>query len=103
MCPRYAFEMSGSRERAGGRKWSLHDPAAMRKIAAPVTSFRFSPMSIPHIEPAPDTMPGKPLVVPPALPAIHASSKRKMVPGHMCTGPVAVNGAKPGQVLQVDI
>jgi acetamidase/formamidase len=26
-----------------------------------------------------------------------------MVPGHICTGPVAVNGAKPGQVLQVNI
>jgi len=26
-----------------------------------------------------------------------------MVPGHICTGPIAVRGAKPGQVLQVDI
>jgi acetamidase/formamidase len=60
-------------------------------------------VTISSVSGVPDMMPGKPLVVPPALPAIHASSKRKMVPGHMCTGPVAVNGAKPGQVLQVDI
>src|SRR5450759_4209668 len=26
-----------------------------------------------------------------------------MVPGHICTGPIAVRGAKTGQVLQVDI
>lgn len=51
----------------------------------------------------PDQMPGPPLVVPPALPAIHARVTRRMVPGHICTGPVAVRGARPGQVLQVDI
>jgi len=48
-------------------------------------------------------MPAAPLAVPEALPAIHASSRRRMVPGHICTGPVAVKGAEPGQVLQVDI
>jgi acetamidase/formamidase len=51
----------------------------------------------------PDQMPDPPLVVPPALPAMHRSSMRRVIPGHMCTGPVAVRGAKPGQVLQVDI
>ena len=38
----------------------------------------------------------------PALPAIHAKVARKLGP-HICTGPVAVKGAKPGQVLQVEI
>jgi acetamidase/formamidase len=43
------------------------------------------------------------LAVPPALPALFNSSIRRIVPGHICTGPIAVEGAKPGQVLQVDI
>ena len=47
-------------------------------------------------------MPAPPLVVPPALPAIHAKVMRQLGP-HICTGPIAVKGAKPGQVLQVDI
>jgi acetamidase/formamidase len=50
-----------------------------------------------------EQLPAPPLAVPPALPAIHQKVSRKMVPGHICTGPVAVRGAKRGQVLQVDI
>jgi acetamidase/formamidase len=50
-----------------------------------------------------EQMPQPPMLVPPALPAIHGKVTRKIVPGHICTGPVAVNGAKPGQVLQIDI
>lgn len=42
------------------------------------------------------------LLVPPALAAVQDALTMKL-PGHMCTGPVAVSGAKPGQVLQVDI
>jgi len=48
-------------------------------------------------------MPAPPLLVPEALSAIQASGRRRMVPGHICTGPVAVEGAEPGHVLQVDI
>lgn len=40
--------------------------------------------------------------VPPELHDIHARSERT-VPGHILTGPVAVRGARPGGVLQVDI
>jgi acetamidase/formamidase len=40
--------------------------------------------------------------VPPELLDIHASSER-MLPGHILTGPVAVAGAKAGQVLEVHI
>lgn len=50
-----------------------------------------------------DVLPGPPFKIPPALHAIHQAKSRRMVPGHMCTGPVAVRGARPGQVLQVDI
>jgi len=50
-----------------------------------------------------EMMPKPPLRIPPALTAIQEKVTRKMVPGHICTGPVAVKGAKAGQVLQVDI
>lgn len=40
--------------------------------------------------------------IPPELAEVHAHSDR-MLPGHILTGPVAVRGAKAGQVLQVDI
>lgn len=40
--------------------------------------------------------------IPPELFDIHARSERRL-PGHILTGPVAVKGAKPGHVLQVDI
>jgi acetamidase/formamidase len=49
-----------------------------------------------------ELMPPPPLVVPPALSAIHAARQPKL-PGHICTGPVAVKGAKPGHVLEVRI
>ncbi|MDA9409329.1 acetamidase/formamidase family protein [Bradyrhizobium sp. CCBAU 45384] len=40
--------------------------------------------------------------VPPEMAEVHAKSDR-MVPGHILTGPIAVGGAEPGDVLQVDI
>ena len=49
-----------------------------------------------------DVMPPPPLVVPDALRQIHARVPNKM-PGHICTGPVAVRGAQPGHVLEVRI
>ncbi len=51
----------------------------------------------------PDHLPPPPFQVPPELTAIHKQVSRRIVPGHICTGPVAVRGAKPGGVLQVDI
>ena len=47
-------------------------------------------------------MPGPPYVIPKALTAVQQSVPQKL-PGHMCTGPVAVKGAKKGQVLEVRI
>jgi acetamidase/formamidase len=49
----------------------------------------------------PETLPEN-LPVPEALTAIHRTMTPK-VPGHICTGPVEVRGAKQGEVLQVDI
>jgi acetamidase/formamidase len=49
-----------------------------------------------------DVMPPPPLRVPEALAQIHAHQQPKL-PGHICTGPVAVRGAMQGQVLEVRI
>ena len=49
-----------------------------------------------------EVMPPPPLVVPAALSAIQATRQPKL-PGHICTGPVAIKGAKAGQVLEVRI
>lgn len=50
----------------------------------------------------PEVLPGPGYHVPPELLDIHARADR-LLPGHILTGPVAVRGAQPGQVLQVDI
>jgi acetamidase/formamidase len=60
-------------------------------------------ITISTVSGSPDLMPPPPLEVPPALPAIHAKNGPQRFFGHMCTGPVAVRGAKAGQTLQVDI
>lgn len=49
-----------------------------------------------------DVMPGPPLLVPAALKDVQDHQTPKL-PGHMCTGPVAVRGAKTGDVLEVRI
>jgi acetamidase/formamidase len=51
----------------------------------------------------PETLPppGSGLAVPPALAAIHAGVQPR--PGHILTGPVAVAGAEPGDMLEVRI
>ena len=45
---------------------------------------------------------GSPLAMPKALAEIQAKVPQKL-PGHICTGPVAVRGARPGHVLEVRI
>lgn len=45
---------------------------------------------------------GAELYIPPELLDIHARSARQL-PGHILTGPVAVRGARPGHVLEVEI
>lgn len=60
-------------------------------------------VTIETVSGGPDVVPdrGK-FVVPPELDDIHAKCER-MVPGHILTGPIAVSGAEPGDVLEVDI
>jgi acetamidase/formamidase len=49
-----------------------------------------------------DVNPPPPLVVPTALRAVQEHVPNRL-PGHMCTGPVAVEGARAGGVLEVAI
>src|SRR5215467_12101282 len=56
-----------------------------------------SPVSGPR-----EVMPPPPLAIPAALAEVQARVTPKL-PGHMCTGPVAVRGARAGQVLEVKI
>jgi len=49
-----------------------------------------------------EVMPPPPLVVPAALAQVQQHVKPKL-PGHMCTGPVVIRGARAGQVLEVRI
>lgn len=47
-------------------------------------------------------LPGEGYHVPPELHRIHAKVERRM-PGHILTGPIAVRGAQPGDVLEIRI
>lgn len=52
---------------------------------------------------APDVLPSDPQFhIPPELKDVHAKCER-MIPGHILTGPVAVDGAEPGDILEVEI
>ena len=59
-------------------------------------------MEIECVSGGPDVMPppGSGFAVPPALAAIHASDIPRG-PGHLITGPVAIEGAMPGDMLEV--
>ncbi|WP_420564576.1 acetamidase/formamidase family protein [Thalassobaculum sp.] len=49
---------------------------------------------------APEDLPGDGYHIPPELLDIHKRSERRM-PGHLLTGPIAVEGAMPGDVLEI--
>jgi acetamidase/formamidase len=59
-------------------------------------------VTISTVSGGPEVMPKAPYVIPDALAAIQATHKPKL-PGHICTGPISVRGAKAGQVLEVRI
>ena len=61
-----------------------------------------SEVTIQTVSGGPDMLPGKGFYVPEELLDLHAAGAPTM-PGHILTGPIAVNGAVPGDVLQVDI
>ena len=78
--------------------WGFFD-AALKPL---LTVDSGDAVTISTVSDMPSQMPAAPLAVPPALAAIHKSVQQKL-PGHICTGPVAVKGAKAGQVLEVRI
>jgi acetamidase/formamidase len=51
----------------------------------------------------PDVVAGSPYPASAALLEIHEEEKKRKIPGHICTGPIAVTGARAGDVLQIDI
>src|SRR3954452_20153522 len=56
-------------------------------------------VTVDTISGGPDVVPDpRKFYVPPELTEVHAGSER-MMPGHILTGPVAVDGAQPGDVL----
>ena len=60
-------------------------------------------VTVDTISGGPDVVPDRSKFhVPPELADVHAKSER-MVPGHILTGPIAVEGAEPGDVLEVEI
>lgn len=83
--------------------WGFFDAG----IAPRLTIDSGDEVTISTVSGAADVMPpgsidGVALAVPAALRDIHAQVSQKL-PGHICTGPVAVRGAKAGQVLEVRI
>ncbi len=59
-------------------------------------------VTIETVSGGPDNLPGPGFHVPPELLRIHAEAPRRQ-PGHILTGPVAVRGASPGDLLELRI
>lgn len=78
--------------------WGFFD-AALKPL---ITVDSGDTVTISTVSGTPDVMPPPPLKVPDALKAIQARVPQKLQ-GHICTGPVAIRGAKAGQVLEVRI
>ena len=78
--------------------WGFFDPER-----APVLSVQSGArVRIDTVSGGPEALPGAGFEVPPELLDIHARSERPM-PGHILTGPVAIAGAEPGDVLKIAI
>src|SRR5215207_514475 len=78
--------------------WGFFD-AALKPL---ITVASGDTVTISTVSGMANQMPSAPHVIPPALAAIHRNVAQKL-PGHICTGPVAVKGAKAGAVLEVRI
>ncbi len=74
------------------------------KLAPVLTVESGDTVTITSVSGGPDHLPAaeKGFTIPPVLREIHTRVERKIGP-HICTGPVAVRGAKAGQVLEVRI
>lgn len=72
------------------------------KLAPQITIDSGDTVTISTVSGGKEVMPPPPLTIPPALADVQAHLT-PLLPGHMCTGPVAVRGAKAGHVLEVRI
>lgn len=60
-------------------------------------------VTVDTISGGPDMLPDRSKFhIPPEMFEVHAKNER-MLPGHILTGPIAVEGAEPGDVLAVEI
>lgn len=79
-------------------RWGLFD-AAFEPVLRVASGDR---VTIDTVSGGPDVLPGEGFFVPPELLDIHARLPRHL-PGHILTGPVHVDGAEPGDTLEVRI
>ncbi|MEI8146022.1 MAG: acetamidase/formamidase family protein [Alphaproteobacteria bacterium] len=73
------------------------------KLAPRLTIASGETVTISTVSGGPETLPEASWGIPDSLLAIHKAFGGPKLPGHICTGPVAVAGAKAGGVLQVEI
>jgi acetamidase/formamidase len=78
--------------------WGYFDP----KRPPTLTVDSGDTVVIDTVSGGPDVLPKGEFFIPPELLDVHKNSVQEM-PGHILTGPVAIRGAKPGQVLEVRI
>ncbi len=78
--------------------WGFFDP----DLAPALTVASGDRVTIDTVSGGPDVLPDGDYHIPSELLDIHARSEREL-PGHILTGPVAVDGAEPGDMLEVEI
>ncbi|MBV9243373.1 MAG: acetamidase/formamidase family protein [Methylobacteriaceae bacterium] len=78
--------------------WGFFDAA----LAPVLTIDSGDQVTVETVSGGPEQLPPAGFKVPPALLDIHARSERT-VPGHILTGPIAVRGAEPDDVLEVRV
>ncbi len=78
--------------------WGWFDAA----LPAAITIRSGDRVTVETVSGGPANLPGDGFHVPPELLAIHDKSPRRL-PGHILTGPIAVEGAEPGDVLEIRI
>jgi acetamidase/formamidase len=78
--------------------WGYFD-AALKPVLTIGSGDR---VTVETVSGAPEVMPQSGFRIPPELEAIHKSVPRRL-PGHILTGPIAIQGAKPGHVLEIAI
>jgi acetamidase/formamidase len=79
--------------------WGYFD-AALKPVLAVASG---DTVSVDCVSGAPDVLPAPPLEVLPEHRAIHATLKPLMGSGHILTGPIAIEGAEPGDTLEIRI